>query len=222
MTSTKPSAHADICCTEGWLDGTEALLVSANSRNGHSPAALKTIIARFKVSTLIHIDSAYPIVPYLQHGDMVVADSLIVCHFDGPSGFGRYSPVADDGSKSSLDRTLMLQVMKAYETLFSGRSNRPQLIQGRVVTTEDWTTDKKALAKLQRILGGMAVDRNGAMVENLCRTNDIPLLLMRVIIDLDEEEHHPDLNSGLKLVPDQVTDLIVQTIATPQTVPVFS
>ena len=211
----------DISCIEGGLDGTRVILV-VDRKEPAGLSEIKSIITRRDITTLIHIDGACPIVPYLQHGDMVVADSLIKYNSDGPSGLGNSPLNRDDRSKSPLDQTLMSQVMKTYETLFFGRSNRPQLIRGRVVTTENGTADKKALAKLQRLLGGMAVDRNGAMVEDFCRSKNILLLLLRVIIDPDDVEGHPETDSGLKLAPDQVTELIVHTIATPQPVATFS
>lgn len=221
MLATEQYVSSGVSLVAGDLEGTQAILVSRDRGRTIELTEIESIVARFDVKILIQIDSAYPIVPYLQHGDMVVADNVSFYRPGGSAGFARYSVDADE-SASSLDRMLILQVVKVYETLFSGKSNRPQLIPGLVMTVEDRGIDKKSLQKLQRLQGGLAIDRDGAPVENLCRKYDMPLLLIRVIVDSDDKANDSDLASGTDLISDRVVDLIVQAIAAGRGVPAFS
>lgn len=204
----------------GILAETEVVMVCSDI--GKLPVAIATQIAidRFEVDSLIVTGPAGPLVPYLQQGDMVIADRLIQYDSNQPKSENSGNNTWSDKSPIRTDSALLTRVSESYHGIFGGKSSRPQLVVGTVVSCDFPLTDRKVIGQLQRDYGVVAIDREGAVVARVCRANEKPLLLIRTVVDTPDGNFYNQFDAQLQVVPEYITALVKGVIAAPQTAPV--
>jgi len=175
-------------------------------------------IDRFGADTVIFTGVAAPLVPYLQHGDMVVADRLMQ--------IGESLKTIPDNPQPDKDMPmiyadtgLIQRVCQAYESLFSGKSNRPELIKGTVVSDDSGVFDRKLSGRLQREYGAVAVDKDSASAGRLCMMKGRPFLVMCTIVDPPAPTGRASFDSHLRAFPRHMVDVLEAALATPQPEP---
>jgi len=198
----------------------EVEVVLACSGMGKVPAAIAIQVAidRFSADTIIASGPAGPLVPYLQQGDMVIADRLIQYNPDLQISAKPGRDILTGDSLITADPGFIGRMTDSYNDVFGGKSNRPQLVMGTVISGDDAITDRKTVGRLLRDFGVVAIDRNGATMARVCRMNQKPFLLIRTIVDTPDGEFYNYFDSQLQVVPEYITALVGHFIAAPNLV----
>ena len=145
--------------------------------------AAQLMIDRFNVTTVVLLSPGEPLVPYLQAGDLVAAERILVSDF--------LTAGMNDGAETPLRAitvtTIAAEIIEhatqAYETVFAGKSNRPQMIVGSALSAKRLAPDWKTAARLYRESGIVAAAPELSAVAEACRPNDIPLFILLYISD---------------------------------------
>jgi len=204
----------------GKLEGVEIVLACSGMNQLHSAIATQAAIDRFDIDAVIASGPAGPLVPYLQQGDLVIANRLIQFHPDHPHN-------TDPQFSQMLDESLIVtnsgftgRITDAYNEVFGGKSNRPQLVMGTVISSDYAISDRKTVGRLLRDFGVVAIDRNGATLAQVCRMNEKPCLLIRTVIDTPDGAIYNYFDSQLQVMPEYITSLVRHFIAAPSPVAV--
>ncbi len=192
----------------GAIDSAEVVLANPGAGRISSAAATQIVIDRFDADQIIFIGPASPLVPYLQHGDLVVGERLWQFEADRIAADQPSGDAETDGVMVSADRTMLQQVETAYRELFSRKSNRPQLISGTIVSDNHGLFSKKTISLLHREFGAIAVDHAGATVAEVCHMNARPFAVIRVIRDVPAESEGIEAAAGLEVVPEHLAALV--------------
>ena len=202
----------------GEINDTRILLADASAVEKGIVAAGGIGIDRFGADTVIFTGVAAPLVPYLQHGDMVVADKLMQIG-------GRPETIPDEPQPDEemsmiyADTGLIQQVCQAYESLFSGKSNRPELVKGTVVSVDSDVFDRKSSGRLQREYGAIAVNKDGASAARLCMMKRKPFLVMCTIADPPAPTGRAPFDSHLSAFPPHMVDVLEAALTTARVEP---
>lgn len=199
----------------GKMEEAEVVMVCSGMGKLSAAIAAQVAIDRFNVDSVIASGPAGPLVPYLQQGDIVIADRLIQYFPENqiPSGPGHDIMSGDTTIKADPD--FVRRVTGAYNDLFGGKSNRPQLVMGTVISSDYAISERKTVGRLLRDYGAVAIDRNGATLAQVCRMNQTPFLLIRTVVDTPDGEFYNYFDSQLQVVPEYITSLVRQFIAAP-------
>jgi adenosylhomocysteine nucleosidase len=201
-------SHAGMDYYSGIFESEEVVLVC--SEMGKIPIAVAAQIAidHYNPDMIIASGPGGPLVPYLQQGDLVVADRLIqlpsrkevTVEFE-----------ANDLGKSAIipaEPGLFSRLADSYETVYKGKSNRPQLVIGTVVSSDRAIPERRIIGRLQRDFGAVAIDRDGATLARVCRMNGKPFLMIKTILDTPDGELYNYFDSQLQVVPEYITALV--------------
>ncbi len=103
---------------------------------------------------------------------------------------------------------------------FSGKSNRPELIIGTVVSNDRELDNKRVIATLQRDFGVVAMDSEGAAVARLCRKHHCSFLGLRAVTESMTHDPKMHLDPTLKATLENLLTLIECVTAIPEMTPV--
>jgi adenosylhomocysteine nucleosidase len=220
MSADAEEIHAGQTLYTGKLDSADIVLACCGSGEVSSAVALQEIIDHYNIEMVISTGPAGPLVPYLQQGDIVIADRQIE-FYDSDLDAGDQ----DDDSRSNeslciADKVLISRAKDAYDVVFGTKSNRPQLILGTMISSDKAISDLKTIGRLQRDHGVIAFDKEGAAISRVCRTNHKPFLIIRNVVDSPDGDFFNQFDLHLQVVPEYITALVRCFIAAPQPVPV--
>jgi adenosylhomocysteine nucleosidase len=192
----------------GKLGEESAVIVQSGAGKVNAAIAAQILVDRYNIDRMIFTGPAGALVPYLQRGDLVAANYLVQYDIDLTS-FGRHvGEVPSVGRMIEADSEMLKQVTDAYDAVFSGMSNRPQMIIGTVVSGDRFISDRKTIAWLQREFGAVATEMEGAAVAQVCQMNDKPFLVIRTISDSAVEDAPEEFESTLKSAPENAFYLL--------------
>lgn len=179
---------AGIAYYRGVIEGSELVLACSGPGRIPTAVALQAAFDLLEADAVVHIGAAAPLVPYLQHGDIVLAEKQIQCEVRFP-GSRRGDEKAIIGRASAVaDSNMVTRAQDTYGALFAGKSNRPQLVTGTVISADREITDRKTIGRLQHDFGAVAADREGATAAMVCRMNGRPYLAVRTIVDVIDRQ----------------------------------
>jgi adenosylhomocysteine nucleosidase len=205
----------------GRLEGTPVVMVCSPMGKVPLAVAAQIVIDRFEAEMVIVSGPAGPLVPYLQQGDMVIADRLIqhdAKFMTNPEAGNR---IVSSRSLVAVRADLLTRITEAYNDVFGGKSNRPQLVMGTVVSSDQPVLDRRTVGLLQRDYGAVAIDRDGATAARVCRMNEKPFILIRTVVDSPDGDFYNCFDSQLQVVPEYITALVKRFIAVPYLAPVI-
>ncbi len=214
------SEYAGMVFHCGRIEEMPIVIVKCGVGKVNAAVSTQILIDRFNVNGIVFTGLAGALVPYLQQGDIVVANNLIQYDVD-LSAFGRrIGDVPSVGRIMEADAVMIRAFTSAYDEIFGGKSNRPQMIVGTVVSGDKFISDIKTIAWLQREFGAIATEMEGAAVAQVCRMNTIPFLVIRTISDGADENAAAEFDRLLEMAPINTFALIRQVVKNHQMVPV--
>jgi nucleoside phosphorylase len=178
----RESYHGNICY-RGQSGETTVMIITQADYPAEIESAAARILADHPVELVICVGTATPLVPYLQRGDLVVADRILAWPDDGEI---RPDNIVLDESEAaciSSEPEIAGGVMAAYEMLCGGKSDRPQLIVGSVVSGNHPVFDKHAAAKLHQRYGVIVGDKGCLAIARTARAQDIRFLYLGMVFD---------------------------------------
>jgi adenosylhomocysteine nucleosidase len=186
----------------------QAVIVCSGVGKVNAAVATQILIDRFNVSKVVFTGLAGALVPYLQQGDLVVANYLVQYDVDLTAFGRRIGDLPSVGRMIEADPSLIQRITGAYDIVFGGLPDRPQMIVGTIVSGDKFISDKKTIAWLQREFGAVATEMEGAAVAQVCQMNDVPFLVIRTISDSAGEEAPREFNNSLKKLPENTYKLL--------------
>ncbi len=192
----------------GKLGEESVVIVQTGVGKVNAAIAAQILVDRYNIDRMIFTGLAGALVPYLQQGDLVVANYLVQYDVDLTAFGHRVGEVPSVGRMIEADSEMLKQVTDAYDVVFAGMSNRPQMIVGTVVSGDRFISDRKTIAWLQREFGAVATEMEGAAVAQVCQMNDKPFLVIRTISDSAAEDAPEEFESALKSAPENAFNLL--------------
>jgi adenosylhomocysteine nucleosidase len=183
---SEDAAHTVI--DTGTIDGHDVVL--AGSGMGKVNAALVTTLLadRFGCRAVVFSGVAGGLDPSLSIGDVVVADRVIQ-HDAGVLENERvrpyqpgYAPIINPTDRLGypVDPELLTRVTQRLE----GISIPGQIVYGTVLSGDQYLNCETTRDRLQRELGGLAIEMEGGAVAQACEAFGIPWLVIRALSDL--------------------------------------
>ncbi len=218
ITETKTYAGAEF--HRGVIDGSEVVLTQCGNGKVNGAVSTQILIDRYDVDKIILTGLAGTVVPYLQSGDIVAANYLVQYDVD-LSVFGRrVGDVPDVGRMIEVDAGLLKAVTDSYDEVFKNKPDRPQLVVGTIVSGDRFISDRKTISWLQRELGAVAIEMEGAAVAQVCHMNRKPFLILRTISDDADEKATEHFSKALEMAPINTFALIRNFISSRSLLPI--
>jgi adenosylhomocysteine nucleosidase len=167
----------------GTLNSIEVVLGRCGVGKVNAAAAVQAMIDKFSVSSIIFTGLAGTLVPYLKRGDVVISNFVGQHDFDLTAFGKRPGQVTDTGRLIEADPKLVEIAAKAYEQSVAAHRLESQMVVGTIVTGDSFVADTARIKWLQREFGAVAAEMEGAAVGQVCLSNKIPFVVIRVISD---------------------------------------
>jgi nucleoside phosphorylase len=182
-------------CFRGQIGETTVLFVSATDGPADFEAVAERILSRNPIRLAVYVGPATPLVPYLQQGDLIVADRILAWP-DGDNSSPNEIILAEGEPNCVVSEPELVGGMIAvYEMLYAGRSNRPQMIIGSVVSGDYQTIEQHAAADMHQRYGVIAGDKNCLAMARIAQAQDIRFLYLGMTSDTiavgDENDGFP-------------------------------
>ncbi len=192
---------------EGKLNGTEVVIVQGGVGKVNAACCTQTLIDTFPVSCVINTGIAGGLFPDINIGDVVLATDAVE-HDMEASVFG-YPP----GQIPSMDTfsfpadAHLRQVAKE-----SCIKVNPEIsvYEGRVVTGDQFISDKEKKKWLSDTFGGYCTEMEGAAIVHGAYLNQVPYLIVRAISDKADDSAQMDYPTFEKKAIEHSVRLIVE------------
>ena len=222
-------SHADIGRTasyagtdfyQGTLDGADIVIGRCGVGKVNAAATTQIMIDRFNVDSIILGGLAGSMVPYLQQGDLVLANHL--AQYDVDLTVFDHCPgeLRAMGRLIETDPAMLKAMTEAYDVVYGERPDRPQMVVGTIISGDRLIADKKAIARLQREFGAVAAEMEGAAVAQVCQLNTVPFLVVRTISDDASADAQSQFVLSLEAAPICAFTLIRQFLSAGRLQPV--
>ncbi|MEZ5359484.1 MAG: 5'-methylthioadenosine/adenosylhomocysteine nucleosidase [Candidatus Zixiibacteriota bacterium] len=205
----------------GHIDDREVVMVKCGVGKVHAAVSTQILIDKFDVDEIILAGLAGSVVPYLQRGDIVMANYLVQHDVDLTAFGRRLGEVPSVGRMMEADPIMLRRMNKAYDEVFAGRSDRPQMVVGTIVSGDKFISDKNIIASLQREFGAVATEMEGAAVAQVCLMNSRPFVVVRTISDDASEGAGDQFNHTLEMAPINTFAVIRRFLGMQETVPAY-
>ncbi|MCK5127715.1 MAG: 5'-methylthioadenosine/adenosylhomocysteine nucleosidase [candidate division Zixibacteria bacterium] len=219
-TITKTKSFAGMKFYQGQIDDNDVVLVKCGIGKVHAAVSTQILIDKFDVDEIILAGLAGAVVPYLQQGDIVMANFLVQHDVDLTAFGRRRGEVPSVGRMLESDPGMLKRMNDAYDEVFGGRSNRPQMVVGTIVSGDSFISDKGTISGLQREFGAVAAEMEGAAVAQVCQMNSRPFVVIRTISDNASDDAKDQFVSNLDMAPINTFAMIRRYIAAEVAVPV--
>jgi hypothetical protein len=156
------------------------VLVSVNRAAGTAIV----VTPQADVEDIVFSTRAKSLVPYLQAGDFVIANRILP--FTGHPGNmdGKVGGLEKDNQKLKVDMIMADRLAEAYSLAFDGRSDRPELVVGGIISGEIGAAAGIEAARLYREFGVVAADREAAEAAGQCQDNGF-VSICTIVDDLE-------------------------------------
>lgn len=188
---------------EGTLYGKDAVLVLSRMAKVAAASTVTTLIEVFGAELVVFTGVAGAVDPRLEIGDVVIGTALVQHDLDARPLFRRFevplldrivfdaSPgitsLARQSAESYLSRDMRTDM--PVETLKAFRMTSPKVLEGLVVSGDQFIANPETLVELRSALAGaglpapLCVEMEGAAAAQVCYEHAVPLIVMRTISD---------------------------------------
>ena len=170
----------EISFISGKIEDTEVVLVKSGVGKVNAARTTQILIDRLNVKSVINVGSAGALNPFLNIGDIVIADKLIqhdfdITAFDHDKGYitgvGDYI-YSNDELVKKLQNTVNKIENKAYK-----------VITGVIASGDIFCTDINMKNKIYSKFNAECVEMEGAAIAQVCYLDKIPFVVLRSISD---------------------------------------
>lgn len=170
----------EISFISGKIEDTEVVLVKSGVGKVNAARTTQILIDKLNVKSVINVGSAGALNPFLNIGDIVIADKLIqhdfdITAFDHDKGYitgvGDYI-YSNDELVKKLQNTVNKIENKAYK-----------VITGVIASGDIFCTDINMKNKIYSKFNAECVEMEGAAIAQVCYLDKIPFVVLRSISD---------------------------------------
>ena len=207
----------------------QCIVVKSGLGKVAAAAVAQALISSCEVDAIVVVGLAGALVPSLQVGDVVIADRLIQHDLDARPLFD-YTLIPDLRVKwVETDMTLRRETVEAVQGLLQQREEffaedirrrfgmlRPSAYVGQVLTGDQFVS-KPALIRLRELFPeALCVEMEGAAVGQVCRMNEVPFVVVRIVSDRADDGAAIDFSRFLTEVASvyvsAICDVIVRVV----------
>ena len=170
----------EISFISGKIEDTEVVVVKSGVGKVNAARTTQILIDKLNVKSVINVGSAGALNPFLNIGDIVIADKLIqhdfdITAFDHDKGYitgvGDYI-YSNDELVKKLQNTVNKIENKAYK-----------VITGVIASGDIFCTDINMKNKIYSKFNAECVEMEGAAIAQVCYLDKIPFVVLRSISD---------------------------------------
>lgn len=168
----------------GKLDGHEVVVVQCGMGKVNSAMCVQAMVTTFDVDGIVNTGVAGALAPGLGVLDVVVATDGVEHDFDlSPIGFApAFNP--DSGFDYPADERLRKAAFQAAQELSEGHT----VIEGRVVSGDQFIATPEDKERLASVFGGTCCEMEGASILHAAKLNGVPAAVVRVMSDTGDGE----------------------------------
>lgn len=211
--SLESAEEVSLAGARGVLDGREVVLAEAGIGKVSAAVAVSLLVERWGCNPVVFTGVAGSLDPDLRIGDVVVAERTV--HHDsgviGPEGLQRYqaghvpffNPTDAVGYPTSpeiLDRVRRRLEGLVLAPLTMGDGSAPQILEGVILTGDQFVNSETFRDRLRRELGASAVEMEGAAAAQAASILGVDHLVIRSLSDLAGADSHLDFGRFLNEV----------------------
>lgn len=189
MTEVSVQTAAGMDFYAGRLNGKEAVVVRSGIGKVNAGICAQILVDRFQVNGIINTGIAGSLRNEINIGDIVLSTDALQHDVDA-GGFG-YEPgqiPRMDTFSFETDETLL-----KLAAACSGEVNPDiQTFTGRVVSGDQFISDKKKKDWLKETFDGSCTEMEGAAIAQAAYLNKVPCLIIRAISDKADDSAHMD------------------------------
>jgi len=180
MTVQEHRSVAGIAFYVGTFEGREAVVCQCGVGKVNAAMCTQILIDHFDVEKIIFTGVAGALDPTLDIGDIVISTDCIQHDMDvRPLGFARGMIPFMDQYIFIADGELVELALRAAQEVSEGK----QVIQGRILSGDQFVADLDTVSNLYLELGGACVEMEGAAVAQVCSLNAVPFVIIRSMSD---------------------------------------
>ncbi|MBP1961271.1 5'-methylthioadenosine/adenosylhomocysteine nucleosidase [Paenibacillus aceris] len=186
MTDVRETVKAGITFREGAYFGKDVVVCRTGVGKVNAAVTTQILIDKFGVEAVIFTGVAGALDPELNIGDLVVSSECMQHDMDvTPLGFERGVIPYEAKSIFEADSKLVDLAVASGEKLFAGKVKK-----GRVLSGDQFIASRDVVASLNKELGGICVEMEGASVAQVCSMNAIPYVVLRSMSDKADGSAH--------------------------------
>ena len=192
---------------EGKLNGTEVVVVQAGVGKVNAACCTQTLIDAFPVSCVINTGIAGGLLADINIGDVVLATDAVEHDMDA-AVFG-YAPgqvPSMDTFSFPADEHLRLVAKESCQKVNPDIS----VYEGRVVTGDQFISDKEKKKWLVDTFGGYCTEMEGGAIAHAAYLNKVPYLIVRAISDKADDSAQMDYPTFEKAAIEHSVRLIAE------------
>lgn len=164
----------------GTFEGRDAVVCQCGVGKVNAAMCTQILIDHFEVEKIVFTGVAGALEPTLDIGDIVISTDCIQHDMDVRAlGFARGMIPFMDQSIFIADPGLVELAVRAAQEVADGK----QVIQGRILSGDQFVADLDVVGNLYLELGGACVEMEGAAVAQVCTLNGVPFVIIRSMSD---------------------------------------
>ena len=189
MTDIEKTEIAGMIFNKGAINGKNLVVVKSGIGKVNAAMCTQILATYFKVDTVINTGVAGSLRNEINIGDVVISTDALQHDMDA-TGFG-YKPGVIPRMKTSIfeaDKKLI----DAAETACKKAVPEIGVFKGRVVSGDQFITDKAVKERLINLFDGSCTEMEGAAIAQAAYLNEIPFLIIRAISDKADDSASMD------------------------------
>ena len=210
MTDVSVENHAGMDFWVGNLSGHELVLVRSGIGKVNAAVAAEALAAYYKVRAIINTGIAGSLDARIDIGDIVLATDAMEHDMD-VAGLGYEKGIVPDQETSvyPADEELRKLAKECCEKVNSDIN----VFEGRVVSGDQFISDKATKDSIISTVGGMCTEMEGAAIAHAAWLNKIPYLIIRSISDKADDSASVDYPTLQKIAIEHEVKLIVEMMS---------
>jgi adenosylhomocysteine nucleosidase len=182
----------------GELERMPVVVTKSGVGKVNATIAAMTLIRQYSVKAILFIGVAGALHPDLEIGDMIISNCCQEHDIDASIlGFSRGTVPFQAVSEYPADDKLVQQALAAAVEL--QRSEQITIRAGKVLSGDQFISDKEVVSYLHNELGGDCVEMEGAAVAHTCYVTNTPYVVIRSMSDRADHQAPVDFDTFTEL-----------------------
>lgn len=205
---TEKQEHYGVTYYQGLFDEIPVVLCKSGVGKVNAAITAMTLIQHFQVTSLIFTGVAGALDPNLEIGDIVISKECQYHDMDVTAlGYERGIIPYQEESKFPADATLVHWAKAACDQL----NNRSVKI-GKVLTGDQFISDKKLSSQLYEEMDGVCAEMEGAAVAHVAHVTKTPYVVIRSISDRADKKADVNFQEFTNLASKRSTYVVKQIL----------
>jgi adenosylhomocysteine nucleosidase len=189
MTVTNIVRKASMDFYEGSLNGVGVVIVRSGVGKVNAGICVQILADLFQVTHIINTGVAGSLNPKIDIGDIVISTDTMYHDVDA-TVFG-YQPgeIPQMGQREFTANAILVELT---QTACAEVNPDIHVYSGRIVSGDQFVSDKSVKERLVNVFGGLCTEMEGAAIAQAATLNSIPFVIIRAISDKADESAEID------------------------------